>query len=57
MVTEQMIDRAIPVFKLRTHPQPAVRPEKWDEYDREAVRELLEAALAPRDSQQTETES
>jgi hypothetical protein len=45
MVTEQMIDRAIPVFKLRTHPQPAVRPEKWDEYDREAVREILEAAL------------
>lgn len=45
MVTEQMIERAVAVFKLRTHEQPAVRPEKWDEYDRIAVREILEAAL------------
>lgn len=45
MVTKQMIEQALPVFKLRTHEQPAIRPEKWDEYDRAAVREMLEAAL------------
>lgn len=47
MVTEAMIDRALPVFKVRTHPQPMVRPEKWDDYDRAAVKEILEAADAP----------
>jgi hypothetical protein len=45
MITEEMIEKALPVFKLRTHPQPMIRPEKWDDYDRVAVQEILEAAL------------
>lgn len=44
MITDAMIERALPVFQARTHAQPRVRPEKYDEYDRAAVREILEAA-------------
>lgn len=43
-VTDESVERALPVFKLYCHEQPRVRSEKYDAFDREAVKAILEAA-------------
>ena len=42
-ITDEMVERAMRVFHLRTHEQSRF-PGKWD---RAAAREILEAALNP----------